>query len=82
MELLHRHSGLKQGLIAERFGDWDMSRARGAIREKVETEPKIRKWFQDLTRLSTLRNGSRKFKKLERRREESRIAVTSHLGDV
>jgi hypothetical protein len=42
-------------MIAERFGDWDeglVSRDRRAIREKIETEPKIRKWFQDLTRLS------------------------------
>jgi hypothetical protein len=42
-------------MIAERFGDLDkglVSRDRGAIREKIETVPKIRKWFQDLTRLS------------------------------
>jgi hypothetical protein len=37
-------SGLDDGLV---------SRHRRAIREKIETEPKIRKWFQDLTRLST-----------------------------
>jgi hypothetical protein len=37
-------SGLDGGLV---------SRDRRAIREKIETEPKIRKWFQDLTRLST-----------------------------
>ena len=36
--------GLDEGLV---------SRDRRAIREKIETEPKIRKWFQDLTRLST-----------------------------
>jgi hypothetical protein len=30
-----------------------VSRDRKAIRAKIETEPKIRKWFQDLTRLST-----------------------------
>ena len=56
MELLHRYSGLKQRMIAERFGGLDeglVSRDRRAIREKIETEPKIRKWFQDLTRLST-----------------------------
>jgi putative transposase len=56
MELLHRYSGLKQRMIAERFGRLDeglVSRDRRAIREKIETEPKIRKWFQDLTRLST-----------------------------
>jgi len=56
MELLHRYSGLKQRMIAERFGGFDdglVSRDRRAIREKIETEPKIRKWFQDLIRLST-----------------------------
>jgi hypothetical protein len=56
MELLHRYSGLKQRMIAERFGGLDeglVSRDRRAIREKIETEPKIRKWFQDLARLST-----------------------------
>ena len=56
MELLHRYSGLKQRMIAERFGGLDeglVSRDRRAIREKIETEPKIRKWLQDLTRLST-----------------------------
>ena len=43
-------------LIAERFGGLEeclMSRDRRTIREKIETEPKLRKWFQDLTRLST-----------------------------
>jgi hypothetical protein len=30
-----------------------VSRDRRAIREKIKTESKIRKWFQDLTRLST-----------------------------
>jgi hypothetical protein len=42
--------------IAEQFGVSDkglVSRDRRAIREKIETEPKIRKWFQDVTRLST-----------------------------
>ena len=56
MEMLHRYSGLKQRMIAERFGGLDeclVSRDRGAIREKIETEPKIRKSFQDLTGLST-----------------------------
>ena len=51
-----RYSGLKKRMIAERFGGLDeglVSRDRRAIREKIETEPKIRKWFQDLTRLST-----------------------------
>ena len=43
-------------MIAERFAGLDeglVSRERKAIREKIETEPKIRKWFQDLARLST-----------------------------
>ena len=56
MELLHRYSGLKQRMIGERFGGLDeglVSRDRRAIREQIETEPKIRKWFQDLSRLST-----------------------------
>ena len=45
----------EQRLIAERFGDFDeglVSRDRRAIWEKNETEPKIRKCFQDFTRLS------------------------------
>jgi hypothetical protein len=37
-------SGLDKGLV---------SRDRRVIREKIETEPKIRKWFEDLIRLST-----------------------------
>jgi hypothetical protein len=57
MELLHRYSGLKQRMIGERFGGLDeglVSRDRRAIREKMEIEPKIRKWVRDLdTRLST-----------------------------
>ena len=56
MELLHRSSGLKQRMIAERFGglgEGSVSCDRGAVREKIETELKIRKWFLDLTRLST-----------------------------
>ena len=39
-----RCSGLDDGLV---------SRDRRAIREKIETEPKIRKWFQDLVKLCT-----------------------------
>ncbi|MGH7826578.1 MAG: hypothetical protein ACREQ7_15575, partial [Candidatus Binatia bacterium] len=56
MELLHRSSGLKQRMIGERFGGLDeglVSRDRRAIREKIETEPKVRKWFHDLVKLST-----------------------------
>ena len=48
--------GLKPHIIAEGFGDLDeglVSRDRRAIREKIGPEPKIRKWFPDLTRLST-----------------------------
>ena len=43
----------EQRLIAERFGDLDedlVSRDRRTIREKIETESKIRKWFHNLTR--------------------------------
>jgi hypothetical protein len=53
---LHRYSGLKQRMIGDRLGGLDeglVSRDRRAIRAKIETEPKIRKWFQDLSRLST-----------------------------
>jgi hypothetical protein len=49
MELLHRHSGLKQGLIAERFGDLEeglVSRDRRTIREKIETESKPESGFR------------------------------------
>ncbi len=57
MELLHRHSGLKQRTIGERFGALDeglVSRDRRAIREKIETDPRVRRWFLELgTRLST-----------------------------
>ena len=50
MALLHRYSGLKQPMFGERFGGLDegiVSRDHRAIREKIETESKIRKWFQD-----------------------------------
>ena len=49
MELLHGYSGLKQRMIAERFGGLDeglVSRDRRAIREKIKTEPKIRSGFR------------------------------------
>jgi hypothetical protein len=51
IEVLQRYSRLKQRMIDERFGGLDeglVSRDRRAIREKIKTEPKIRKWFQDL----------------------------------
>ena len=50
MELLHRYSGLKQRMIGERFGvdEGLVSHDRKAIRGRIETEPKIRKWFRDL----------------------------------
>jgi hypothetical protein len=54
MELLHRYSGLKQRMIGERFGGLDeglVSLDRRANREKIETEPKVRKWFQDLMKV-------------------------------
>jgi len=54
MELLHRCSGPEQRMIVEQFGGLDedlVSRDRRTIREKIETESKIRKWFQDLTTL-------------------------------
>jgi hypothetical protein len=43
-------------MIGERFDGLDeglVSSDRRAIREKIETEPKVRKWFQDLVKLST-----------------------------
>jgi hypothetical protein len=49
-------SGLKQRRIGERRGGLDeglVSRDRRAIRDKIETEPKIRKWFQDLATVIT-----------------------------
>jgi hypothetical protein len=48
MELLHRYSGLKQRMIAERFGGLDeglVSRDRRAIREKIEIESTIESGF-------------------------------------
>lgn len=51
MQLLHRHGGLKQPVIGGRSESLDeelVSRDRGAIREKIETEQKIRNWFRDL----------------------------------
>jgi hypothetical protein len=56
MELLHRYSGLKQRIIGERMGGLDeglVSRDRRAFREKIETEPKMQKWFQDLATVNT-----------------------------
>jgi hypothetical protein len=56
MELLHRHSGLKQRLIGERFGNLDeglVSRDCRAIRAKIKNDPKIHKWFQEIVTLST-----------------------------
>jgi hypothetical protein len=45
MELLHRHSGLKQRMIAERLEILDGGLVSGydrkAIRDKIETEPKM-----------------------------------------
>jgi hypothetical protein len=45
MELLHRHSGLKQRMIAERLEILDDGLVSGydrkAIRDKIETEPKM-----------------------------------------
>jgi len=42
-------------MIDERFGvdEGLVSRDRKAIREKIETEPKIQKWFRDLATVST-----------------------------
>jgi hypothetical protein len=48
--------GEARAVIGERFGGLDeglVSRDCKAIREKIETEPKIRKWFQDLVTLSS-----------------------------
>jgi hypothetical protein len=43
-------------MIGERFRRLDeglVSGDRRAIREKIETEPKIRKWFQDPATVNT-----------------------------
>jgi hypothetical protein len=53
---MHRYSGLKQRMIAEQFAGLDerlVSSDRRAIHEKIETEPKILKWFLDFTTIST-----------------------------
>jgi hypothetical protein len=50
----------EQRLIAERFGCLDEvleSHDRRAISEKIGTEPKIRRWFQDLASPSILGQG-------------------------
>jgi hypothetical protein len=50
------HSVKREEWDRVRFKDLDeglVSRDRKAIREKIETEPKIRKWFQDLTTINT-----------------------------
>jgi hypothetical protein len=54
--VMHRYGGLKQRMIAERFVGLDeslVSSDHRTIREKIETEPKIRKRFQNLIRLNT-----------------------------
>ena len=43
----------EQTLIAKGLDKVLVSRDHRTIREKIEPEPKIRKWFQDLIRLST-----------------------------
>jgi len=48
LELLER---LERAAVSSNEGL--VSRDRKAIREKIETEPKIRKWFQDLATIST-----------------------------
>jgi hypothetical protein len=56
MEQLHRYSRLKQRMIAERFGGLDerlVGRGSQSDPGKIATEPKIRKWFQDLATIST-----------------------------
>ena len=61
-ESSHDHSEIQcfwpeaERMIGERFGGLDdgvVSRDCKAIREKIETEPMIRKWFQDLVKLNT-----------------------------
>jgi hypothetical protein len=69
MELLQRYSGIEQHMTAEPFGALDqglVSRDRRAIREKIETEPKMPKCFsiapgqarsQDLTLAGSVKSG-------------------------
>jgi hypothetical protein len=47
--LLHRYSGLKQRMIAERFGGLDegsVSRDRRVVRENIETERRSESGFK------------------------------------
>jgi REP element-mobilizing transposase RayT len=57
MELMHRHSGIKQRAIGERVGGLDealVSRERKTIREKIESDSRVRKWYRDIeARLTT-----------------------------
>ena len=57
MELLHRYSGVKQREIGRLLGGLDeglVSRDRKGIREKMEKNTRVRKWWREIeTRLST-----------------------------
>ncbi len=56
MELMHRYGGLKQEEIGRFLGGVDytlVSRARKQLREKMERDSKLRKWYRDIeSRLS------------------------------
>lgn len=57
MELMHRHGGLKQEEIGRRLGNVDytlVSLARKRLREKMERDPKLRKWYRDIEARLTL----------------------------
>lgn len=57
MELMHRHSRAKQTEIGEYLGQLDytlVSRERKRLREKVESDPKVRRWFRDIERRLSL----------------------------
>jgi hypothetical protein len=68
IELLHRYSGLKQRMIAERFGGLDdglVSRDHRAIREKIETVVSGSHEAKYLSQDLTVRRGSSEANRLE-----------------
>jgi putative transposase len=58
MELMHRHSRAKQVEIGEYLGQLDytlVSRERKRLREKIEHDPKLRKWATEIERRLSLK---------------------------
>ena len=51
MELMHRLSGARQREIGEHLEKLDytlVSRERKRLREKIERDPKVRKWYREI----------------------------------